>query len=129
MPKVLVADDDPRIRLLVRYVLAAERTWEVLEAANGAAALRLARMARPAVVLLDVMMPNLSGYEVCRALKADPRTRGIKVAIVTGEPNAEPQALAAGADRFLAKPLRPALLLHAVRELFSSGAPTDCGVA
>ena len=69
-PRILVADDDDGLRQLLRLILAREG-FEVFEAANGEQALALAVDVNPAVILLDVMMPGLDGYDVCRRLKSD----------------------------------------------------------
>jgi CheY-like chemotaxis protein len=80
--RVLVVDDESAIRLLCRVNLGAAGI-EVLEADNGTTALELARTERPDLVLLDVMMPGLDGWEVARELAADPRTRDIPVVFLT----------------------------------------------
>src|SRR5438552_2709343 len=112
MTKILVADDDPYARELIRAVAGDEAGNEILEAANGVDALRLALLERPEVAFLDVCMPDLNGFEVCRAIKADPITRTIHVLLFTGLDDAQvmAQALAAGADGFFRKPLTPQAL-------------------
>ena len=81
-PRILVADDDDGLRQLLRLILAREG-FEVFEAANGEQALALAITVDPAVILLDVMMPDLDGYDVCRRLKNDQRTGGVPVVFVS----------------------------------------------
>ena len=71
--RILIADDDAGLRQLMRLILAREG-FEVIEAADGEQALALAITGDPALILLDVMMPGLNGYDVCRRLKADQRT-------------------------------------------------------
>ena len=107
MTKILVADDDPYARELIRAVAGDEAGNEIFEAANGVEALQLALLERPEVAFLDVRMPDLNGFEVCRAIKADPITRTIHVLLFTGLDDAQvmAQALAAGADGFFRKPL------------------------
>ena len=114
---ILVADDNGDVRALVALVLAP--AGRVLEAADGDAALALARLRRPDLAVLDVQMPGPSGIDVCRALKADPATAGMPVVILTAEgtPEVQERALAAGADAFVAKPFSPAALLALVRQL------------
>lgn len=109
---VLIADDEPPLRLLMRATIGREH-FRVLEASDGGAALELARRERPAVALLDVGMPCLDGYEVCRALKADPATASIVVIMVTarGQQADREQGIAAGADAYLTKPFRPREIL------------------
>lgn len=111
--KVLVVDDDPSVRALLNTMLSLEG-MEVAEAADGAAALGLADVMRPDVILLDIMMPRMDGYEVCRVLKeaADPP----KIVMVTAKTAQEDElaALAAGADGYIRKPFSPAQILKAV---------------
>jgi CheY-like chemotaxis protein len=116
---ILLADDEPAVRRLVRTILETALDHPILEAADGAQALALARAERPAVAILDVQMPGLTGFEVCRALRTDPSTQGIRTVILTGAFEAEVQGYAclAGVDRFFTKPVRPAVLLAAVKEL------------
>jgi DNA-binding response OmpR family regulator len=113
---VLVVDDDQMIRRLVRAVLEADE-FEVAEARDGQAALALAMETRPAVVVLDVMMPGLDGVEVCRRLDHEQ----VKVVILTArdDPKLETEARAAGADAFMTKPFAPMELLDLVSELMS----------
>jgi CheY-like chemotaxis protein len=101
---VLLADDNAAIRLLLRAQLEA-LSLDVLEAADGQAALDLARAEHPRIAVLDLQMPKLNGFEVCTRLKADEATRDISVFILTGndEDDVRAYAFAAGADYFFAK--------------------------
>src|SRR5262249_61357960 len=74
--RVLVVEDEPDVAELIRYNLVKEG-WEVITASSGAEALKRVREARPDVVLLDIMVPQLNGWEACRRLKEDPETRAI----------------------------------------------------
>ena len=110
--RVLIAEDDDSLRMLMR--LSIDVGGLVIdEAADGATALALARANPPDVALLDWMMPELDGLEVCRALRADPATAGALIVIVTARarPDDREEALAAGADHYVAKPFSPAELL------------------
>jgi two-component system phosphate regulon response regulator PhoB len=114
--RVLIAEDDDSLRMLMR--LSVDVGDIVIdEAADGATALRLARANPPDIALLDWMMPELDGLELCRTLRADPATAGALIVIVTARarPNDRVEALAAGADHYIAKPFSPAELLQAVR--------------
>jgi signal transduction histidine kinase len=117
-PDVLVVDDDPRNRkLLEEYLLGAG--YQVRVAHDGRSALALAGERAPDLVLLDVMMPDLSGLEVCRRLKADPRTRLAQVVLVTaldGTPH-RVEGLDTGADDYVSKPVRREEFMAKVRSL------------
>jgi two-component system alkaline phosphatase synthesis response regulator PhoP len=117
---VLVADDMPDLRLLVRSALRHEGI-RVLEACNGDEALAIARRERPDLILLDVAMPALDGFSVCRALRGDPNTSGLKVLMLTARAQKADRARGAevGADGYLTKPFRHQALLEAVRQLLA----------
>ena len=113
---ILIADDDPRIRDLVKMILQPEG-YTLYEAGDGLQALKLAKQIKPDLMLLDVVMPGLVGYYVCRALKNDPATRNIYVMFLTGR--ADLDALAAvkrnGGDELLGKPFQVGVLLAKIR--------------
>jgi CheY-like chemotaxis protein len=115
---VLIADDQQILRTLLRATLR-KSSARVVEATDGLEALALARQERPDAVLLDVGMPGLDGYAVCRALKDDPATAGIIVVMLTARAQQaeRERGLAAGADAYLTKPFRPAELLTFMNEL------------
>ncbi len=115
---VLVVDDDPRNCRLLESYLKLEGV-EVRTAEDGPAALRLAREKTPDVVLLDVMMPGMSGYEVCRILKNEPATRLTQVMLVTALAGTvhQVEGLDTGADDYVAKPVRREEFLARVRAL------------
>jgi CheY-like chemotaxis protein len=116
--RILVVDDEAAIREYETSLLS-ELGHEVLTAADGAEALRLARERRPHLVLLDIMMPELSGIEVCRQLRADPRTRDIRIIMVSAveAKRALEESIIAGADDFLAKPVHALELMVRVRSI------------
>ncbi|MGH2352875.1 MAG: response regulator transcription factor [Chloroflexota bacterium] len=116
--KVLIADDQDSIRELVQVTLD-DPNYQILETGDGFQALELARQEQPHVALLDVMMPGLSGIEVCRTLKQDSATAGIVVILLTAKAeDADRQAgLDAGADGYVTKPFRPLHLLRLVADL------------
>ena len=115
---MLVVDDDPRNCRLLEGFLRSEG-YAVRRAADGATALRMALERTPDVVLLDVMMPGASGYEVCRTLKATAATRHTQVMLVTalGGTTHQVEGLDSGADDWVAKPVRREEFLARVRSL------------
>jgi DNA-binding response OmpR family regulator len=120
LPRVLVCDDEPVLRALVRASL--ERDYEILEAHDGTAALRLARDRQPDLIVLDMMMPGKSGLDVLAELRTEPRLTRTPVVMLTARAQvADREAAAdAGADRYLAKPFSPAELVAAIAELLES---------
>ncbi len=116
--RVLVVDDvDSNVKLLEARLTA--EYFEVRTARSGPEALHIGARERADVVLLDVMMPGMDGFEVCRRLKADPRTQHIPVIIVTAldQPSDRVKGLEAGADDFLTKPVDDVALVKRVRNL------------
>ncbi len=111
---VLVVDDDEMIRRLLRVVLEADEI-EVVEAADGDAALALLEDLKPTVIVLDVMMPGLDGVEVCRRI--DHRTAKVVMLTARDDPDLEVAATEAGADAFLTKPFSSVELLDLVERL------------
>ena len=117
-PLLLVVDDDPvNVELLADLLRAMD--YRVATALSGEAALAQARRETPDLVVLDIMMPGMNGYEVCRALKADPRTAKAPVVFVTALSDAEDKvnAIEAGGDDFLTKPFNRPILLARIRSL------------
>ncbi len=110
-PRVLVVDDERSIRMIVEVNLAAAG-MEVLEAPDGKAALELVEQERPDLVLLDVMMPGIDGWDVARELAARPATREIPIVFLTARADPESRRLAheLGAVGYLPKPFDPLIL-------------------
>jgi two-component system, OmpR family, phosphate regulon response regulator PhoB len=105
---ILLVEDDPDIRELVAYKLT-RGGFEVIEAADGPAALHAARERPPDAVILDIRLPRLSGIEVCRELRAAPATAAVPIIMLTGAVRLQEleQAYAAGATDYLVKPFSP----------------------
>ena len=118
MPTILVVDDEPNIVEVVRITLEDDRV-RVVVAADGAAALAAACTERPDLILLDVNLPDLSGLEVCRRLRADARTQDTKIVMLTAAAQRDDveRGRAAGADEYLTKPFSPVRLLTLVDTL------------
>ncbi len=116
--RVLVVDDVPANVKILEAKLTAEY-FEVLTAPHGRAALEIAQAEQPDIILLDVMMPEIDGFEVCRRLKADARTAHIPVVMVTAlsDTGDRVAGLDAGADDFLTKPVNDLILLSRVKSL------------
>jgi DNA-binding response OmpR family regulator len=112
-PGVLVVEDDPCLRTALAEVLAQDG-FDVSSASNGFTGLRLAAIHHPRVMLLDLVLPELSGLDVLRELRSQPATRDIRVIVVTGQTSASAAACAAGADLFFEKPFDINELLSAV---------------
>jgi len=103
---VLVVDDEPQVvEMLLEFLTHHPRGFKIETASDGYEALIKLGSLRPALLILDVMMPKLDGIEVCRHLKSNPETQGIRILGVTGYPASAPGLLAAGADAVLTKPL------------------------
>jgi DNA-binding response OmpR family regulator len=122
MKKLLIADDEEGVRSLVRMTLDTG-AYEIIEAPDGETALALAREHRPDLLLLDVMMPKLSGFEVCQALKEDPDTAGITIVMLTARAQETDRTHGeqTGADDYFTKPFSPVALLRKVDEVLGDG--------
>jgi len=114
--KILVVDDVPTNVRLLEAVLVS-KGYEVVSANDGETAMELVASAKPDLVLLDVMMPGIDGYEVCRMLRADESTAVLPVVMVTASTNEKTKAIDAGADDLIGKPFDHDELLARVRSL------------
>ena len=115
MPRVLHIEDDPRNRLLVRKLLVADGV-DVIEAADGLEGVRLALSQRPDLVLVDLNIPGLDGYEVTLRLRADGGLKGVPIVAITAEGERE-TSFAVGCDGFLQKPIDARNFARQVRAL------------
>jgi len=115
-PKVLVVDDEPDMVELIRLILR-RGGWELLTATSGRQALQLADAHSPHLILLDLMMPDISGYEVCAHLRRDARFRHVPILAFTAhcQPEAQVLAFQAGVDDFIVKPVVPQELVDRVQ--------------
>ncbi|SKB40573.1 Y_Y_Y domain-containing protein [Maribacter arcticus] len=118
-PTILVVDDDTPIRSLLRQELT-DTGYRVREAANGKAALDMVRLEKPDLIILDVMMPEINGFDVAAVLKNDPATMDIPIIILSIVQDKE-RGFRIGVDRYLTKPIDTEKLFHAVDELLEQG--------
>ena len=120
-PRVLIADDNPQgVELLEAYLT--ECDYDVATAADGEATLHKVQTWQPDFILLDIMMPKISGFEVCKRLRASPATRDIAVLMITAldQPSDRDRAVEAGTNDFVTKPINKADLLVRVRAALQS---------
>jgi len=120
LPAVLIVDDEPHVITLVRVTLEDE-SFRIIEATDGAQALAAAEETVPRLIFLDVRMPGVDGFEVCRRLRSDPRFSATKIVMLTasGQEADRTRGIAAGADEYLTKPFSPLALLNLVHSLLS----------
>lgn len=119
--RVLVVDDDPGLRSLATAILSGE--FEVLEAEDGLDGWEKARSWRPDLVITDIMMPLMHGYELCARLKGPEGIKGVKIIVASSKPFAtdKSQAIVAGADAYIVKPFNTDDLLNRTRDLLAGG--------
>ncbi len=124
--RILIADDNPtNVELLEAYL--ADFDCETAVAADGVDTLRQVEQFQPDVILLDIMMPRLSGFEVCKQLKTNPSTKDIMILMVTAlnEPGDIERAVQAGCDDFLSKPVHKLELLKRLDNMLKIRHITD----
>ena len=116
-PRILIVEDDEDNRRIVVKVLTGEG-YRTLEAANGESALATAQRAHPDLIIMDLAMPGIDGWEASRRLKADPETADIPIIALTAFAmrGDEERARQAGCDGYLSKPCRPQTIRDAVRQ-------------
>ena len=119
--KIMLADDEEDIKTVVRLYLEG-KGYDVVTAYDGLDSIEVAHSEKPDLIFLDVMMPVINGYEVCRKLKADPETAGIPIVMLSAAAHADSvqKGLDAGAVDYLVKPFDPATLDGAI-EKFAGG--------
>ncbi|MEO1239880.1 MAG: response regulator [Pseudomonadota bacterium] len=123
--RVLIIEDEPNIIEAVRFILSRDG-WAVDTHSDGATALEAVERRRPDLIILDVMLPNRSGYDILTDLRSAPATQSIPVLMLTarGQSRDRDLALRVGADRFMTKPFSNAEVLDAVRHLTGAGRDT-----
>jgi len=127
MYRILAVDDDPIMQQILQATLQAEG-YEFLLSQNGGNALPMAIAEKPDLIVLDVNLPDMNGMDVCRALKAEEKTKHIPVLMLTGEARevaSRVQGLDLGAEDYLFKPISPRMLVSRIRSLLKlSAKPT-----
>ncbi len=118
--KILVVDDEINITQILEFSIGAEG-YEVITAANGEEAIDKARREQPNLIILDVMMPRIDGYEACRILKSNPLTKNIPVVLLTAKGREIDKRLGyeVGATDYIIKPFSPNKLIERIHELLS----------
>lgn len=116
MSKILIVDDEANIRQLVKYNLEKE-SYQVLEAEDGLQGIRLAKTEKPDLMLLDLMLPQMDGLEVCRSLKGNPATAALPIIMLTAKSEEIDKVigLELGADDYMTKPFSPRELVARVK--------------
>ena len=120
MKKVLIIDDEEKVRMLIEATLSIGEI-EILQASSGEEGLKKAREVMPDIILLDVMMPGIDGFEVCRLLKKDPATKDIHIVMLTarGQREDKERGLSAGANGYFVKPFSPINLMNMIDEILN----------
>jgi len=121
--RILIAEDEPSIVLSLEFLLS-EAGHEVFTATTGADALKLAQERKPHLIVLDVMLPVVNGFEVCRTLRADPDLRGTRILMLTarGREQEVARGLALGANAYITKPFGTRELMKVVEDLLKGEA-------
>jgi DNA-binding response OmpR family regulator len=119
--RILIVDDEPNIVLSLEFLMQGQG-YEVASASNGEDALRIAAQFRPHLVLLDVMMPAVNGFEVCRKLRAEARQCDLKILMLTarGRDSEVRRGLEEGADAYISKPFATRELIATVHDLIAA---------
>jgi DNA-binding response OmpR family regulator len=122
VPKILVIEDDPNALEMLRFRYE-KAGYEVVEAKDGDDGL-LKAMRRPDLIVLDVRIPKIDGWELCRMIKQEPRTKHIPIVMLTGcsQPIQEAYGKVCGADAYLTKPWEPGALMKITKKLLSPAA-------
>lgn len=120
MTKILIAEDEPDIRDLVAFTLRFAG-YEVVTGTNGEDAVQVAKKEYPDLILLDVRMPRMTGYEACKLIKADPKLKDVPVVFLSakGQESEIRDGMEAGAEEYLLKPFAPDQLTERVRSILA----------
>lgn len=118
--KILIVEDEEAVFHLLEVTLREPDRYQLLTAKDGCQALELARSESPDLIFLDIRLPKIDGFKVCRELKSDPRTGKIKIVMITALAQASyrEEGMEAGADAYVTKPFSPRELLKLMGEMF-----------
>lgn len=121
--KILIVEDDPDARKVLSLILKLDG-FEMSTASGGQEAVQMLQAEVPDLVLLDMMMPVMDGYEVCRWMRANPATAHVPVVMLSGkaDPESVAHGLEAGANEYLAKPIKPSILTRQLRAILMRAA-------
>lgn len=121
MKRILIAEDEPSIVLSLEFLLT-EAGYEVFTAVNGADALKVAEEHTPDLLVLDIMLPVVNGFEVCRTLRSNPTFRDMPILMLTarGREQEIARGLALGANAYVTKPFGTRELMNRIRELLDT---------
>ena len=121
MKRILIAEDEPSIVLSLEFLLT-EAGYEVFTAVNGADALKLAEQHKPDLLVLDIMLPVVNGFEVCRTVRSNPALRDMPILMLTarGREQEIARGLALGANAYVTKPFGTRELMSKIRELLAA---------
>ena len=116
--RILIVDDEPALRMGLKVRLEAQN-FEILEASDGQAALDKAKSENPDLIILDVMLPGIDGYKVCRMLKFDEQYKSIPIIMLTARAQVQDEQTSkqVGADAYLTKPPKSDILIAKINEL------------
>jgi len=121
MPRILIVDDEPNIVLALELLMKREG-YEIRTVGDGERAVEAAETFRPDLILLDVMMPRMDGFEVCQRIRADASLKDISIVMLTakGREVEKEKGLALGADLYITKPFSTREVVHKVKEMLAS---------
>ena len=114
-PKILIVDDEPHIVNLIKLTLGDD--YEFLEPYSGMEVIKLAKSEQPYMVILDLMMPNIDGYQVCTAIRSNAETQNMPIMVLSAKSQIVDKfkSINVGADDYMVKPFEPAELIRRVR--------------
>ena len=124
--KIMIVDDDPSIVRLIQYFLERE-SYEIIIAGNGLQALKKAETEKPDLIMLDLMLPGVDGFEVCHRLRANPKTEDMPILMLSakGDDTDKNEATKVGASAYFTKPFTGPVLIEQVQELLNPKAEAN----